>query len=454
MRHFVSVLVVFSSFFQGALCVGGTRPRYGGTLRVNMQAALLSVDPADTNSTDPVALDEISCLLFDTLVTLDGRGALVPGLASSWRSDSGYQRWSFSLRSNVRLSDGTVLTPQIVAASLRSVNPDWRVAPSDDGVTIEVSSPARRLPMQLALTRNSIVQRDNGRLLGTGAFAVSLWQPGKQLILKEREDYWRGRPFLDEIDVALSRNMRDQMMSLDLGKVDLIELAPGQSQRTTEKRTIVSSRPNQLICLVFQNNTPNEDERKLREALALSTDRRALANVILQGDATPAGSILPNWQSGYAFLFAPAYELRSARELRDEVHFVTPWTLGYDVTDPSARLLAERIALNAQDAGLRLQTSMSSTTDIRLERILISSPDGYIALLDVARQLGLIMPKVPGNSTENLYQAEKELLESRRMIPILHVPANHALAPSVHGWTSQWDGRAGLVDAWLGTGRP
>ena len=96
MRHFVSVLVVFSSFFQGALCVGGTRPRYGGTLRVNMQAALLSVDPADPNSTDPVALDEISCLLFDTLVTLDGRGALVPGLASSWRSDSGYQRWPAS----------------------------------------------------------------------------------------------------------------------------------------------------------------------------------------------------------------------------------------------------------------------------------------------------------------------------------------------------------------------
>lgn len=455
MRRFVSALVVFSSLIQVAPCLGGTRPRYGGTLRVNMQAALVSLDPADANSADPVALDEISHLLFDTLVTLDGRGNPAPGLASTWRSDSGYQRWSFTLRNNVRLSDGTILTPQIATASLRSVNPDWRLVASDDGITIEVSSACPQLPMQIALTRNSIVQRDSGRLLGSGPFTLSSWQPGKHLILKAREDYWKGRPFLDEIDVDLNRNLREQTISLDLGKVDLIDLAPGQSQRTTsEGRATVSSWTNQLLCLVFRNGNPSEDEQKLREALALSVDRKALASVILQGDGTPAGSILPNWQSGYAFLFAPSYDLRRARELRDEVHLVTAWSLGYNVTDPSSRLLAERIALNAQDAGLRLQTSMTPNPDIRLERILITSPDTHVALDDVARQLGLPMPKLTGASTEDAYQMEKALLESRRIIPLLHVPANHALAGNVHGWSSQWDGGLGLADVWLGTSRP
>jgi ABC-type transport system substrate-binding protein len=64
-----------------------TRPHYGGTLRVAIRAALSSLDPADSGQPDSVARREISRLIFETLVSLDGRGRPQPALATSWQAE-------------------------------------------------------------------------------------------------------------------------------------------------------------------------------------------------------------------------------------------------------------------------------------------------------------------------------------------------------------------------------
>ena len=61
----------------------------------------------------------------------------------------------------------------------------------------------------------------------------------------------------------------------------------------------------------------------------------------------PAGTLLPNWMTGYAFLFPADADVPRARQIRDEIGQVPSWSLGYDSADPVARVVAERVTLNA-----------------------------------------------------------------------------------------------------------
>ena len=87
----------------------------------------------------------------------------------------------------------------------------------------------------------------------------------------------------------------------------------------------------------------------------MTINRAAISNVMFQHRATPASGLLPQWLTGYEFMFGGATDLDRARELRaDAAAFVviSPITLAYDVADPLARLAAERIAVNAREAGI------------------------------------------------------------------------------------------------------
>jgi peptide/nickel transport system substrate-binding protein len=455
MRRFALVLAALSSWLLVGVCDAGTRPHYGGTLHVSMRAALTSLDPADANSSDPQALSNVSRLLFDTLVTVDDKGAPQPSLADSWQAETGNQRWTFHLRSDVRFQNGRPLTGDIMAASLRVANPKWKVSGTGDTVVVECDTPNADLPAELALSRNAIALRDGNRLVGTGPFAVAGWQPGKKLTLSAREDYWNGRAFVDAVEIDMGRNLREQMIALDLGRAELIDVAAEQAHRAAvEGRRIASSAPSQLLALMFRQEHPSNDELKLRQVLSLSIDRVSLNNVILQGGGEPAGGLLPNWMSGYSFLFSTTPDVKRARDLRNEVRQATTWTLAYDRNDPISRLLAERIALNAHDAGLNLQPTVATNADLQLGWIPMTSVDASITLADLARKFSVNLPPTHTKDIDELYRFESTLLSSERAIPLLHVRVNYGLAPTVKNWHQEADGGWNLTDVWLGAAKP
>ena len=136
--------------------------------------------------------------------------------------------------------------------------------------------------------------------------------------LSARDDYWGGRAFLDSIDIEMGKSFREQMIALDLGKADLVEVAPDQARHAVlEGRRVESSPPAEWMGLVFSREVQSAEDGKLREALALSIDREAMNNVLLQGGGEPAGTLLPGWMSGYAFLFPTAIDLQRARQARE-----------------------------------------------------------------------------------------------------------------------------------------
>src|SRR5690349_4396476 len=112
-----------------------TRPQYGGTLHISMTTSASSLDPAEMP--DSVGGRNLLALIFDTLVTVDATGQPQSALAESWQSLPGDRGLEFHLRRNVKFHDGSPLTAEITASSLRKANPAWSITASGDQVTIE-----------------------------------------------------------------------------------------------------------------------------------------------------------------------------------------------------------------------------------------------------------------------------------------------------------------------------
>ena len=457
MRHIVSIWLAVSSLLLGALTTNAeTRPQYGGTLHVTMHAAPLSLDPADTAVPDTFAQRSLASLLFDTLVTVDESGQVKPALAESWQASRGNQRWTFRIRRGVKFHDGTLLTAEIAAASLRFANPSWNVSAEGDTVVIELDAADPEVPGEIALPRNAILKRDSdNKMEGTGPFHVVDWQTAKRLTLAANEDCWRGRPFLDAIEIEMGKSFHDQMTALELGKADLVEVPPEQVRRfSQESRRLASSAPIELMALVFAREASSSDEKTLREALGWSIDRGSIRNVLLQGAGQSTTVLLPTWMSGFGFVFPADADLSKARQLRGQVRTAPAWTIGYDSSDPIARLVVERITLNARDVGLTLQPTASSLSDLRLVRISLASSDAWIALEDLVARTGLPAMKNRGGSAEDLYAAEQSLLAAQRVIPLFDLPASYAVSSNLQNWSVRLDGSWDVSDASLESAKP
>jgi peptide/nickel transport system substrate-binding protein len=438
---------------MGVTAPAETRPQYGSTLRTATSISLMSLDPADKLQPDSITTRNLTRLMFDTLVTVDDHGRLKPALAVSWQSLSSNQRWEFRLRRGVKFHDGSPLTAQAVAASIRAANPDWAVLPGSDSITIERDTSDPNVPAQLARARNAITRRsEGGTLIGTGPFHIRDWQPGKRLSVAANEDYWGGRPFLNGIDIELGKSGRDQLMTIELGNADLVELPPDQARRVAgEGRRVVSSLPLVLLALHFTREPQSPDEAKLRQALGLSIDRNSIHNVVLQGTGEASGAILPDWLSGYAFVFPAVQDLEHARQLRAEVKTVRTWTLGYDNNDPLARLIAERIALNAKDAGLAIDVVTSSNADLRLERTILASLNPWVALEARVPEAKITHAAGGGDSVDDLFKSESTELAKQQTIPLFYLPGTYALSPAVENWGQHRDGMIDFEDLWMGS---
>jgi ABC-type transport system substrate-binding protein len=457
------------SLFASPTATAATRPHYGGTLRVMLQSAPDALDlPANAAPTGYWDIARTLSLIGDTLVKLDAQARPQPALAVAWQSDPGARRWQFTLRRGVKFHDGSAASPAAIAQILGALHSNWNVRASADSVSIESETPMPSLLAELALPRNLLLKRNNNNNripIGTGPFLVAEWQPGKLLKLAANEESWAGRPFVDAVEIEFGKSLLDQAIALELDKTDVIEAAP-QAANTPQRHGAASSSlslPVELLALVFSANSKAQDPR-LREALALAIDRKPIQSVLLKGAGEPAASILPNWMTGYTAVFsAQANPQRARTVLADSRQ--PALNLSYDPRDPQARLIAERIALNAREVGIIVQVSLSGAEDIRLMRAVLPSPDPATSLDEAARQLGLPQPGFPvfltmprGNSPDDLYQAERSLLDGYAVIPLFHLPVASAASARVRGWEpgrlGEWsEAGSSLADVWLADSR-
>ena len=396
------------------------RPRYGGELRVEIRAAITNLEPR-AGSEDSVALGaqrQWMPLVFENLVRLDDRGRPLPWLATSWTHDTARKTWVFQARRNVKLHDGSTWSP-----------PSGSIAIPDDR-TIE------QILRELAGAQSAVVVKaEDGSLLGTGPFRLARWDAGKSATLVAHDQYWGGRPFLNSISLQMGRSLADQASDFQIGKADAVEIVARDLRAPKQPGTMVaSSQPSETVALQFDGSRVPEPTR---QALALSIDRASIHSVLLQKQGEISGALLPKWLTGYSFLFPVERDLAKVKQL---VPAPQSMTFRYDRQDAAIRPIAERIAVNASEAGITLR-QVTGTADVRLVRLPVTASDPWLALQD----LTALLKAAPLSPAAGPYEAEKALMESSGVIPLFHLPRGWMLSSKVKNWPR-------LEDVWLDAG--
>jgi len=484
------------------------RQRYGGTLQVELHAETVSLDPREwkLGSAEFAINEKLGALVFDRLVALDNYGRFQPQLATEWSHDTAFKRWQFTLRANVKFSDGTALADADVLAALQPLLPDGQeISASGNNVVIQSAAAMPDLLEELASGRFFVYHLEpDGTLTGTGPFFVSGTAMGSHgssnsatalgdsnlavstpegnrtthLRFRANEETWSGRPFLDAVEVTLGVPPLRQLLDLQLGKADLVELSPELVRRARQdNQRVWSSAPVTFYGLRFDDAQPVAAAAKLWEAMSLSLDRQTMANVLLQKQAEPASALLPQWLSGYAFLFTMETNIDRAREIRatlppNMAAGTDPLRLRVDLPGDLAKLLGERVAVNARQAAILVQvvnravphgaaTATATSSDPASSLHLFSwhysslSPrvelESMVSALNIGDSLA-----AAGSSTdpEQLYAREKKLLEERRVLPLVVLPEYIGLSQNVRDWMPAPWGQWHLAEVWLDLPEP
>ena len=242
------------------------------------------------------------------------------------------------------------------------------------------------------------------------------------------------------------------MLDLQLGNADVIEIAPEQALRMQQEgRRVISSAPMELLALRFNLNRPAAQDEQVRRVIARAIDRNSIYTVLLQRAGEASAGLLPQWMSGYSFLFSPV-QPAALRPLRPLPTFI----LNYDFADMLAKSVAERIAVNVRQAGVSMQ-AVGENIGVRgangeawLARMRVDSTDASTALLHLAAQMSADKSKIGSPSTpEQLFRAESALLEDASIIPLAHLPETYGLSPRVRNWAAPIAGGWPLADVWL-----
>jgi peptide/nickel transport system substrate-binding protein len=245
--------------------------------------------------------------IFDNLLTRDTAGKIVPQIATAWRFVDDTHA-EFDIRTDVKFQDGTPLSADDVAFSIKRItNPPLRspqLSQFDQIADAEALGPTKiRLtvkkpyPVLLAqLVKLSIVpkayvervgdQEFNLKPLGSGPYKLREWQKGVAVTLDANASYWRGKPPFKTVIFRAVPDVSTRVADLKTGRADLIRLLPPDEAIAlkSDRRLAVLTVPTERVGYLSINAQagPTTDVR-VRRAIAHAIDRQGLVDALLQG---------------------------------------------------------------------------------------------------------------------------------------------------------------------------
>jgi peptide/nickel transport system substrate-binding protein len=293
--------------------------KHGGTLKVGQTTDIRGLDPTSMGQTQELFFRQV----FDTLVTEKKDGSLVadPLLAESWEWSEGKTKLRLNLRQGVTFHSGREMKAEDVIKNIehvkdpatgsklrRSVEVITRMEAVDDytvDLYLEHPYPAMfDMFTMLWIIDPEVFGKDN-QMVGTGPFEYKQWIPGNKLELVRYDDYWDGDlPYLDQIVISAEPDAQTMIANLEAGSLDMIKLPPlNELPRLEEKdgfKVAVSPVGNAFYAVSFNCEDEILGNKKVRQALSYSMDRKRFVDTYLYGYSTP--------QSIHYSKQAPAYE--------------------------------------------------------------------------------------------------------------------------------------------------
>ncbi len=330
--------------------------------------------------------ERIGGLIFDGLLRKDEHFELRPWIAQSWDQPDPLT-WIFHLRDGVRFHDGRPLEAEDVAWTIRSMI-DGTLATSKGGafaavqevtapdrltVIVHLKRPDAGLLFNMSDGLFGIVPRGSGKTfsrhpVGSGPFRFLSAVEDKEVVLDRNPTYWAGPPKLDRVRFAVVPDAITTALELEKGSADaesnaitLDEVHALQSRPNLQIQTAPSS---VVVYANFNVTDPILRDRRVRQAIASSIDRRPIIDALWRGQAHEAGSLLPpgHWaRASDADLPAYPHDVRRAEHLLDLAGYPrrpdgTRLRLTLKTsTDETTRLIAAILQQQLRSAGIDLQ---------------------------------------------------------------------------------------------------
>ncbi|WIY63648.1 peptide ABC transporter substrate-binding protein [Bacillus arachidis] len=295
----------------------------------------------DTSKNTDTLGSQILGNTMEGLYRLDKDNKPIPAAAeSSTKSEDG-KKYTFKLRKDAKWSNGDPVTAKdFVYAWQRLVDPKTAAeyafiayyiknaeainqgkaevstlgAKAVDDYTLEVEL-ERATPYFLNLTAfvsyyplNEKFVKEKGEKYGlesdttvyNGPFVLTDWKHEQGWKLKKNDSYWDKKTVkLDEVNYSVVKDMATRVNLYDSGEIDFTLLSGEfvDKYRNNKEEFGVYSEPGTFFLRLNQKrggqDTPLKS-KKLREAIALSINKKDLANVILNDGSKPADYLVAN----------------------------------------------------------------------------------------------------------------------------------------------------------------
>ena len=298
-------------------------PKFGGTLRVTVEAEADSLSPADGSFA--VAAYVMALPMFDPLVAYDKDGNWFPYLAESFTPIGDGSVWQMKLREGVRFHDGTELDADDAIATFEAqladleislaVGPvfvaeeDERMAKIDDfTVEFRLSRPMSQFPAALTSQLGMVLPSEwlerakedaslNQEPVGQGPFKMERRVQDEVTVLVRNPDYWAADQidiYLDRIEVYPKTNTEAAAQSLTVGDFDMMITAATEAflilREDGEVQLIENPFSSEQFAMMNTAAAPFDDLRA-RQALTFATDRDTYLELIRQGTAIAADTM-------------------------------------------------------------------------------------------------------------------------------------------------------------------
>ena len=309
-------------------------------------------DPVDWARVSTPANDSERLLfrqLFETLVRVDCRGEIRPGIADSWSSDSTGRIWTFTFPQPGQLADHPPITAGAVASSWKARESVVQALGIDSAVAMD----DRTLRVILRASRDSAPRLFADPLLSVDHRVAAVHDPSGRVVV----------PNDPPVDFELSP-AGDPRDALDRGVDLVVTRDPAVAEYVASRPEFVTSPlpwSRTYALLQFAGTQP------ISGIPGADSLRRSLASDVVQAEARPAQP--PFWWSG---------PQSCRQDVLMGVTLPTSPRLVYSRTDEIARALAERIVALSGNTQLRAaglgEIDLASALRDRRER-------GYIVFL-------------------------------------------------------------------------
>ncbi len=337
----------------------------GGTMTYGRYADSLFLEPVlNDGNVDIWVLSN----LYDTLLlpTDDGKGVQA-GLATDWKLADDGLSVTLTLRDGIKFSDGSPITPEDVAWSLkRAAKPDngiWNflvgsiddvVPQGDKTVVIKLKHTDPAILTALTVFNTSIMPEkpfeaspgatdaDKAKAfaehpIGSGPFVLQSWDRGSEMKLVRNPYYWgkgedgKPLPYLDGINFEVVPDDATRILKLNSGELDGAEFIPYSRVDELKAASNLNMElfPSTRIEYITLNTRPQLNGKdnpmsnpKVREAMNYAANKEAIIQIVTHGVGTPMTSFMSTatpLHAGDKPLYP--YDLDKAKSLMKEAGF-------------------------------------------------------------------------------------------------------------------------------------